>query len=73
MHISQIEPWTFFAKPKQKKEKQLARLTEKYICIDFEVWPVNRRFVQEADVLVRERRRTQEFIQICTRENKTAV
>ena len=28
------EHWTFFARQKLKKGKQLALLTEKYICID---------------------------------------
>ena len=49
-------------------------LTEKCICIDyFEFACKIGVYVQEADVLVRERRRTKEFTQVCTKENKTVV
>ena len=69
MHISQIEPWTFFTK-QNRKGKQLAILTEKYICIDFEFACKIGVYVQEADVLVRERRRTKEFIQFVQKKIK---
>ena len=57
---------TFFAKQNRKrKKKQLTICLKSEFVLIFEL-PVNRRFyVQEADVLVRERLRTTEFIQFC--------
>ena len=66
MHISKMNIGRS-CKTKQKKKNLFVKMN----CIDFEVWPVNRRFVQEADVLVRERRRTNRIYTIY--ENKTAM
>ena len=57
MHISKMNIGRFLQN-KTEKGKQF-EISLKMNCIDFEVWPVNRRFfVQETDVLVRERFRT---------------
>ena len=72
MHISQIEPWTFFAK-QNRKIKTLGMFNWKYICIDFE-WPVNRRFCTRG---WRPSKITPpskiEFIQLCEKKQNSYV
>ena len=60
---------------KTEKEKKQFEISLKVNCIDFDVWPVNRRFffVQEAEVLVKEHRRIIEFTHVCEKQRKTAM
>ena len=53
MHISKMNIGRSL---QNKTDKKQFEISLKMSCIDFEVWHVNRHFVQEADVLVRERR-----------------
>ena len=56
---------------KTDKGKTVWNLSENEFVLIFEVWPVSKRFVQEADILVREHRQTNRIYTIC--EYKTAI
>ena len=68
------EHWTFFAKQNRKKEKTKRQFELKGIFVlIFEFACKIGVYVQEADVLVREHRRTKEFIQFVQRKINSCV
>ena len=72
MHISQSNIGRSSQNKTEKgKNKRQFQLKSIFVLI-FEFACEIGVYVQEADVLVRERRRTKEFIQVCTKENKNS-